>query len=160
MLIRPCVDEDMPRLLEIWMQATLHAHDLLPAAMWWPRQEAMRRRLQDGAEIWVVEPLAFEIERSPVADTSSLNEHSVVGFMAIKDEELLALYVHPEFQGAGIGSMLIGLAQHNHRFLYLHVCIRNDEAVRFYQKHGFRPVREIKEAQTGCDEYLMEYRKP
>ncbi|MGL4205243.1 MAG: GNAT family N-acetyltransferase [Aeromonadaceae bacterium] len=160
MLIRSCVDDDMPRLLEIWMQATLHAHDFLPAAMWWPRQEAMRRRLQDGAEIWVVEPLAHEVERSPVADSSPLNEFSVVGFMAIKDEELLALYVHPEFQCQGIGSMLMALAQQHHLYLYLHVCIRNSDAVRFYQKHGFRAVRERKESQTGCDEYLMEYRTP
>ena len=32
MLIRRCVAEDMPHLLEIWLQATLHAHDFLPAA--------------------------------------------------------------------------------------------------------------------------------
>ncbi len=159
MLIRPCVDEDMPRLLEIWMQATLHAHDFLPAAMWWPRQEAMRQRLQEGAEIWVVEPLAHELERSPVVDSFPMKEYSVVGFMAIKDEELLALYVHPEFQGQGIGSMLMALAQEHHLYLYLSVCVRNSDAVRFYQKQGFRPVRALKETRSGCDEYLMKYRK-
>ena len=42
MLIRRCVAEDMPKLLEIWLQATLHAYDYLPAAAWWPRQEQLR----------------------------------------------------------------------------------------------------------------------
>ncbi len=64
MLIRRCVAEDMPKLLEIWLQATLHAHDYLPAAAWWPRQELMRQRLQATDDIWVVEAQA-EIDVEP-----------------------------------------------------------------------------------------------
>lgn len=139
MLIRRCQEADMPHLLEIWLQATLHAFDALPAAFWWPRQEAMRARLEAGAEIWVIEQAS-----------------QVIAFMALKDNEVLALYVRPDRQGEGMGSALLSLARRRRHSLYLWVGVQNTEAVRYYQERGFRIRREQKGRPQGLDEYLME----
>ena len=111
MLIRRCVAEDMPQLLEIWLQATLHAHDYLPAAVWWPRQEALRQRLQQSADIWVVARSSDEHEDlASIKGPIPLPTHTgVVGFMAIQEDELLALYLLPEHQNQGMGSLLLEL---------------------------------------------------
>ncbi len=159
MLIRRCVAEDMPQLLEIWLQATLHAHDFLPAAAWWPRQEAMRLQLQQCQDIWVVESQSEAVLACTLKGAAS-QPQQVVGFMAIDGDELLALYVHPESQQQGLGATLIGLAQQYHAHLTLRVCALNTEAVQFYRRHGFRVSREFRQADSPCDEYLMEYHQP
>lgn len=155
MLIRPCVENDMPQLLEIWLQATLHAHDFLPVAGWWPKEEAMRSKLQDGAEIWVIANDDKSTEQ-PLPHLVATRQ-SVVGFVAIKEQQLLALYVHPLYQGRGLGSLLMTVAKQAHPALSLHVCSRNEEAIHFYQQHGFVIASECAMAQDECDEYLMQY---
>ncbi len=160
MLIRRCLVEDMPKLLEIWLQGTLHAHDYLPAAAWWPRQEQLRQRLQATDDIWVVEAQA-EVDNEPSGKGPHplSSELGVVGFMAIKDDELLALYLLPEFQHQGVGRTLLELGKQYHPQLFLTVCLPNEEAVSFYRRHGFRIVREQRDPRAACDEYMMEYRK-
>ena len=80
--------------------------------------------------------------------------------MAIQEDELLALYLLPEHQNQGMGSLLLELGQQYHDYLFLNVCVPNGDAIRFYQQHGFRIVRECRDPQDACDEYRMEYRKP
>ena len=153
MLIRPCVERDMPQLLEIWLQATLHEHDYLPVAGWWPKEEAMRRKLQDEAQIWVVaEERGAETELTPLSESQS-----VVGFVATREDQLLALYVHPAYQRRGLGSLLMTLAKEQHAQLRLSVCSRNEEAVQFYLQQGFAICGEHYRDDEQCDEYLMQY---
>ena len=153
MLIRPCVERDMPQLLEIWLQATLHEHDYLPVAGWWPKEEAMRRKLQDEAQIWVVaEERGAETELTPLSESQP-----VVGFVATREDQLLALYVHPAYQRRGLGSLLMTLAKEQHAQLSLSVCSRNEEAVQFYLQQGFAICGEHYRDDEQCDEYLMQY---
>ena len=153
MLIRPCVERDMPQLLEIWLQATLHEHDYLPVAGWWPREEAMRRTLQHDASIWVVaEEREAETELMPLSMSQP-----VVGFVATREDQLLALYVHPAYQRRGLGSLLMALAKEQHEQLRLSVCSRNAEAVQFYLQQGFVICGEQYRDDEQCDEYLMQF---
>ncbi len=140
MLIRRCQEADMPQLLEIWLQATLHAFDALPVAFWWPRQEALRARLEAGAEIWVIE-----------------QAETVIAFLALQDAEVLALYVRPERQGEGLGTALLDLARSRCHSLFLWVGVQNRDAVRYYQARGFHIRREQQGRPQGCNEYLMEF---
>lgn len=161
MLIRRCETADQDGLLDVWLQATLHAHDQLPAAMWWPRQEALRRQLLDCQQIWVVE--AARNSLWPVSKNCQQVPRVVpalVGFMAVEAQQLLALYVHPDYQQQGIGGCLLQLAKGYQSRLNVRVCALNIDAVQFYRRHGFHLLREVKDPLTGCDEVEMMYSKP
>jgi ribosomal protein S18 acetylase RimI-like enzyme len=64
---------------------------------------------------------------------------AVVGFMASTPERISQLYVHVDYQGQGVGSMLVGIAkQHSHGRLRLFTFEANKNAQRFYERHGFK----------------------
>ncbi|MCW5633015.1 MAG: GNAT family N-acetyltransferase [Rubrivivax sp.] len=66
---------------------------------------------------------------------------AIVGFMASTPETIAHLYVHVGCLGRGIGSRLLGLAKEGScGSLWLHAFSRNENACRFYQRHGFREV--------------------
>ena len=62
-----------------------------------------------------------------------------------KDQELRRLYVHPAFQNAGYGTLLMDAALHHPRLhgaarIYLDVWEHNDGAQRFYRRYGFEVI--------------------
>lgn len=76
------------------------------------------------------------------------NQDKVVGVMTIdKDTPIRigALYVLPEFQGYGIGKMLMeqALAYIGHADAQLNVATYNARAIGFYEKYGFRVIGPI-----------------
>ena len=82
-----------------------------------------------------------------------------VGFVVVKpvyDELLLDhLYVHPDFQGRGIGAVALRavIDEANAQRLPLRLCaLRGSDSNRFYQRHGFVPVDE--------QEYDIYYERP
>ena len=69
------------------------------------------------------------------------SEGQVVGFAALRAELLEHLYVHPRFQGRGIGSALLERAKElSPQGFRLWVFQRNEEARRFYERRGLRVV--------------------
>lgn len=77
-------------------------------------------------DIWVVRAQA-EVDDEPSGKGPHLltREQGVVGFMAIKDDELLALYLLPEFQRR-MGRTLLDLGKQYHRMLFLNICLPNE----------------------------------
>jgi putative acetyltransferase len=62
----------------------------------------------------------------------------VKGLILLKDDEIAELYVDPFFERQGIGSALMAYALEKILHPRLWVLDGNDNAVRFYQKQGFR----------------------
>ena len=74
-----------------------------------------------------------------VADTVS---GELIGLMVQEGRELEHLYVHVDWQVAGIGSMLLNSAKSaSPEGLELYVFQRNKGAQAFYLAHGFSEVR-------------------
>jgi ribosomal protein S18 acetylase RimI-like enzyme len=74
------------------------------------------------------------------------NREEVVGFIRVMPDpatnrlKLGSLYVHPDWQNKGAGSKLLKKAMDmlpKGQDVYLHVVSYNDNAIRFYEKHGF-----------------------
>ncbi|MGO9268517.1 MAG: N-acetyltransferase family protein [Candidatus Binataceae bacterium] len=62
----------------------------------------------------------------------------VVGFLAMKGEELEHLYVHPEYFRRGVGQQLLAKARElSPQRLHLLTFQRNSRARAFYEAHGF-----------------------
>jgi GNAT superfamily N-acetyltransferase len=90
--------------------------------------EEIRRWIRDelvpGHEVWVAEL-----------------EGNVVGFAALSDDLLGHLYVHPDAQRRGIGTALLEVVKRERpNGIRLWVFQRNEDARRFYVRHGCRLV--------------------
>lgn len=67
----------------------------------------------------------------------------VVGFAILGEAELEHLYVHPDHQDRGAGSLLLERAKARRPSgLRLWLFQQNADARRFYERHGFRLVEE------------------
>ena len=71
----------------------------------------------------------------------ALATESPVAFIALEDDAIEHLYVHPAQQSRGIGSRLLVLAKERWpQGLSLYVFEPNMGAIRFYERHGFTTV--------------------
>ncbi len=61
----------------------------------------------------------------------------IVGIVAFTSEWINQLYVLPDWQGRGIGSRLLAIAQADAARLQLWTFQRNVAARRFYERQGF-----------------------
>lgn len=69
------------------------------------------------------------------------------------------LYVHPEYCRRGVGSQLLGAALSSlPRPIRLYTFQQNGDARRFYERHGFLPIRWSDGAgnEEGCPDVLYE----
>ena len=115
---------DVARVIEIWRGAVDATHDFLTAADRAEIDVAACAYLAD-ASLWVV------VDRTdrPMA------------FSAVTGSELDALFVAAEARRMGLGRMLVRHALSLSANLSTQVNEQNAQAMRFYLKLGFRPVR-------------------
>ena len=78
----------------------------------------------------------------------------VKGFILLKDGEVRKLFVEPVLQGQGIGAWLLEYALEHLGAQTLWALEKNEGAIRFYQRHGFRLTGE-KRLEYGTSEYLV-----
>lgn len=67
-------------------------------------------------------------------------DNKVVGFMAVYEQTIYALYVLPEMQNQGIGTMLLDKAKAENDTLTLWSYVQNAQATRFYGLRGFSEI--------------------
>ena len=82
----------------------------------------------------------------------------VKGFIIVKDCEVKKLFVEPVLQGQGIGAKLLKYAVEHMGAKTLWALEKNEGAIRFYQRHGFRLTGE-KRLEDGTSEYLVQMQK-
>jgi GNAT superfamily N-acetyltransferase len=74
--------------------------------------------------------------------TVAVGDRGIVSFLARHEEEIRLLHTHPDFIGAGAGSLLLEAAKESGKAaLELWSFQANTRARRFYERHGFRAVR-------------------
>lgn len=138
--IRKAAADDIQAMLQIWLDASIQAHDFIPAAFWQHQLISMRDTYLPLAENYVIE-----------------DNNAVTGFASLlrPDAFLAALFVAPEQQGYGYGSALLDFLKQQGRELHLSVYAENAAAVSFYQKHGFKIISQGIDENTGHAEYAM-----
>ena len=66
------------------------------------------------------------------------NDHRPVAFMAMREDFIDHLYVHPDHQQRGVGKALLDLArQRSPEHVWLYTLQINTQARAFYEKNGF-----------------------
>ena len=137
-MIRKATPADLPALLDIWLEATQQAHDFIEPSFWEGKFEDMRDHYLPSADVWL-----YERDGRPL------------GFFALQEHILAALFVSPSEHGQGIGSALLEQARSMTDGLELSVYERNSEAVAFYQKHGFCQIDLRTDQREGHVELVM-----
>ncbi|TBV10989.1 N-acetyltransferase [Stutzerimonas kirkiae] len=137
-MIRAFHNTDMDTVLDIWLRASIKAHDFVAPGFWQAQRDDMRDIYIPSAEVHVYE-----------------EGSKILGFHALLEDRLAALFVMPERQGRGIGKALMADAKARRERLVLSVYKSNTASVGFYLSQGFSIECEGRDEATGHDEYIM-----
>lgn len=139
-MIRPIYSQDMDKVLDIWLHASIQARSFISAAFWRKQLGDMRNRYLPASTSYVLEV-----------------DGAVCGFYSLHGDALAALFVAPGKHGAGLGSLLLADAQARRTTLELTVYSANHAARRFYERHGFVVLGEQQDEHTGHLETRMRW---
>ena len=89
-----------------------------------------------------------------IPDILVYDDGVVKAFLHYGGDEVRRLYVEPVLQGQGIGAALLDYAIRELHVSRLWALEKNERAIAFYARHGFRPNGERK-LEEGTDEYLI-----
>lgn len=92
-------------------------------------------------------------------DNTYLYDDGVIkGFILLDGEEINKLHVDSFFQNQGVGSLLIEYAKKKCNARFLWTLEKNERAIRFYGKHGFKQTgkKRALERIDGSAEYCVE----
>ena len=132
---------DLKRVMRIWYDGNLEAHDFIPKEYWDKNISYVKRNLPQ-LEVYVYEVDGY-----------------VVGFVGIDEGYVSGLFVDKEYRGVGIGTKLVSYVKELYDFFTLHVFENNYGAVTFYENRGLLIKEEGVHEDLGEVEYLMYYRK-
>lgn len=136
-MIRLAERQDLDRIMEIWLEGNLQAHDFVDPAYWTGCLQEVREAIAQ-ADVWVWD------ENGRVEAFAGMVEHYLAG-----------LFVSGAQRGKGIGGLLLEHIKEQRFPLTLHVYSRNAGAVQFYERHGFGIVSEYIDPETGQPEREM-----
>jgi len=143
-MIRMFTPADEDAVIRIWLDASKQAHDFVEPGFWEQQETEMRREYLPQAEVWVY-------------DDNLTGE--VVGFVALRDNYVAALFVEPDRQGEGIGFQLMEKVKKAHREIELHVFKENKPSLAFYERQGFWTGEESIDPKTGHPQLLMHFKR-
>ncbi len=115
---------DYQACADIWLEASLLAHDFIPPELWRRNRTAMVETFLPRSQVHIIDQ-----EDRPAA------------FAALDGPILSALFVKPQFQGRGLGSRLLARLLSLSPQLTLTVYHKNERARSFYRGHGFVVIK-------------------
>ena len=137
-MIRLFEKKDMDQVLNIWLNASVKAHDFVEKKFWESKVADMRDIYLPSGEIYVYD-----------------EDGVIKGFLALCDDTLAAVFISPKNQGEGIGRQLMAKAKEVRNNLNLTVYKKNKKSIKFYKKCGFKIAKEQVDEHTGELELLM-----
>ncbi|WP_086968226.1 N-acetyltransferase [Vibrio coralliirubri] len=137
-MIREYRPADIETVLDIWLTASIKAHDFV-APEFWESQVGNMRDIYIPASITYV----YQVDGE------------VCGFYSLYEGILAAIFVSPQHQGCGVGKQLIQHAKLEYLNLSLNVYKENQATIEFYLSQGFSIVSEQTDEHTGHQEYTM-----
>ncbi|NEW04619.1 N-acetyltransferase [Paenibacillus sp. SYP-B3998] len=142
MIIRTYVENDLDRMMEIWLEGSKQAHNFIDEDYWESNQIAMK-------DVYLPMSQSYVIEVDGV----------IKGFISMVDNYLAALFVDTNEQGKGYGKILLDHVKDQKETVDLKVYQENKNAIRFYQKNSFSISTESIDENTSAKEYAMTWRK-
>ncbi len=139
-MIRDFESSDMNDVLDIWLEASIKAHDFVDREFW-------QSKIDDMRQMYI-----------PASDTYVFSDNGTIkGFFSLCGDTLAAVFVSPDAQGKGIGQQLVAKAKSLRKKLNLTVYRENHKSIEFYKKCGFTIIKEQVDEHTGHIQILMVY---
>jgi ribosomal protein S18 acetylase RimI-like enzyme len=89
----------------------------------------------------------------------ALIDDKVVGMIAYNEREISQLYIHIDYQGAGIGQTLLeNVKEKSSGRLTLYTFEVNENAQRFYENNGFKIIGRGHENEENLPDILYEWK--
>lgn len=142
-MIRQFKKNDLPAVMQIWLDTNIKAHDFIPKEYWESNYEIVKEILPD-AEIYVHED-----------DTAGF----IDGFIGLTDNYIAGIFVKEDKQSKGIGKQLLNYVKNIKPNISLSVYQKNTKAVLFYKREQFQIVSESVDDITNEKEFIMEWNK-
>jgi len=148
MCVRPAGLEDVSRIAEIVV--FVRREKFFPIFQYEP---------YSFGELQVL-PVAREYSEHPerLENVFVYDDGIIRGFLELDGEEVRHLLVEPFFRGRGIGGRLLEYAVKERGASFLWVLEKNPDALRFYERHGFRLTGE-RELEEDTTEYLLKMQR-
>lgn len=140
-MIRALQKADIERVVDIWLDTNLKAHNFIPGQYWKDNIDLVKEMLPQ-AEVYVYE-----------------NDCQIEGFIGLNDEYMEGIFVRDEMQSQGIGKLLLNFVKEKKTKLYLNVYQKNTRAIHFYQREGFEIQRAGLDEITGEKDYVMVWQR-
>ena len=139
-MIRKLGKEDLDCVMNIWLSSTCKAHSFINKEYWIQHYDTVK-------DIYL-----------PMSETFVYDDgHRIRGFISIIDHEYIgALFIDVDYQGVGVGSLLLDYVGDRYKKLRLAVYKENIQAMNFYLKKGFVIQKEQVNEDSGHIEYIME----
>ncbi|BDH61844.1 N-acetyltransferase [Lysinibacillus sp. PLM2] len=131
---------ELNKIVEIWYESSLIAHDFINKDYWKSKKTEMKEKYLPMSETYVIS-----------------NDKDVVGFVSMVDNYLAALFIDVKHQGEGYGKSLLNFVKKQREHIQLKVYKKNNNAVNFYLGNGFVIKEESIDDQTAEVELLMEW---
>ncbi|MFA8300294.1 MAG: GNAT family N-acetyltransferase [Hyphomicrobiales bacterium] len=142
MIIRELKDTDIDKVVDLWYNASIVAHDFIEKEFWQSGRIAMKDVYIPNSETYV-----------------GLVDDKIVGFVSMSDDFLAALFVDTELQGKGYGTQLLNYIKSIRSKIQLNVYKKNINSTAFYISQGFKQGSKSIDRLTGEHEYAMKWVK-
>lgn len=140
-MIRKLKTADLDKIMFIWLNANIEAHSFIAAEYWKDHFEAVKKMIPQ-AEVFVSE-----------------RDDGIKGFIGLSRTYVEGIFVDKAARSKGIGSELLDFVKKDRARLSLKVYKKNESAVQFYKKRGFRIDAESLDTDTSEEEYIMAWER-
>lgn len=142
-MLREFRESDIDKIMQIWRDGNFKAHNFIPNKYWSDNYVRVQNEYLKKSNTWVY-----------------TENEEIQAFISIMDDGYIgALFVVPEIQRDGIGTMLVNHCKNMYERLYLNVYEKNVGATMFYKAMGFKKIKVQIDEATQEKEYIMEWGK-
>lgn len=120
-MIRKFKNSDLNRVMDIWLETNLKAHDFINPQYWFDNYNLVKASIiLPVTKIYVYE-----------------ENDEILGFIGLSKDYLEGIFVTEKYQSKGIGHQLIEYVKKETDSIHLDVYKKNIRAIKFYLKEGF-----------------------
>ncbi|RHG36608.1 N-acetyltransferase [Fusobacterium varium] len=142
-MIRNLKNDDIDIVMELWKDSTIEAQNFIPDSYWLENYDNVKNNYLPNSDTYVYE------EDGEIKGFVSLIENIFIG----------GLFIRVDSQRKKIGSVILDFLKERNDKLQLTVYDKNERAMKFYLKSGFKILNTEIDKKTREKEHLMEWRR-